>query len=150
MTLKERIKNDTIDGLKKGDKEKALTLRMLQAAIKNKEIDLKKREEGLSDEETLGVISSEAKKRRDAIEAYQKGNRKDLVQKEQAELAILQVYLPLPLTDEEITGEVVKVIEETGAATPADIGKVMNSVMKRLKGKADGANVSAIVKKMLV
>jgi len=150
MTLKERIKNDTIDGLKKGDKEKALTLRMLQAAIKNKEIDLKKREEGLSDDEALDVISGEAKKRRDAIEAYQKGNRKDLVQKEQAELAILQVYLPLPLTDEEITGEVAKAIEETGAATPADIGKVMNSVMKRLKGKADGANVSAIVKKMLV
>lgn len=148
--LKEQIKNDTINAMKEKNEEVVATLRMLGAAMKNREIELKKREEGLTDEEVLEVVSKEAKKRKDAIEAYQKGGRQDLVDKETNELKILETYLPAQLSDEEIEKEVKKAIEELGATSLQDFGKVMSTAMPRLKGKADGAKVSEIVKNLLL
>lgn len=148
--LKEQIKNDTINAMKEKNEEVVATLRMLGAAMKNREIELKKREEGLTDEEVLEVVSKEAKKRKDAIEAYQKGGRQDLVDKETNELKILETYLPAQLSDEEIEKEVKKAIEELGATSLQDFGKVMSTAMPHLKGKADGAKVSEIVKNLLL
>lgn len=149
MTLKEQIKNDTINAMKNKNEELVCALRMLSAAITNREIELKKREEGLSDEEVIEVAAKEAKKRKDAIELYIKGERQDLADKETRELKILEAYLPAQLSDEEIEKEVKNAIKETRASSMKDLGKVMSALMPRLKGKADGAKVSAIVKKSL-
>lgn len=149
MSLKEQIKNDVIIALKGGDKEKALTLRMLQAAIKDREIDLRKREEGLGDDEIIEVTMREVKKRRDAIEAYSSAGRQDLVEKEAKEQGILEKYLPPQMAKEELKKEVMLAIEDANATSPGDIGKVMKVLMPRLKGKADGNTVITIVKQML-
>lgn len=149
MSLKDTIKNDVIVALKTGDKEKALTLRTLQAAIKDREIDLHKREEGLSDEEVIEVMMREVKKRRDAMEAFSQGGRKDLVDKEAKELALLEVYLPAQLAEDEIKKEVMLAIEETHVTRTADIGRIMKVLMPRLKGRADGNKVREIAQQML-
>lgn len=147
--IQDTIKNDLIAALKERDEVKVSTLRMVQAAIKNKEIELKKREQGLNDEELMDVLAKEAKKRKDAMEAYQKGKRDDLVKKESTELAIIESYLPKKLTEEEIKREVAIVIDETGANNIKDMGKVIGTLMARHKGKVDGTQASEIVKKML-
>lgn len=147
--LAEKIKNDLIAAMKEKNEERVGTLRMLAAAMKNREIELKKREEGLTDEEVIEVATKEVKKRKDAIEAYQKGGRQDLVDKETNELHILDAYLPAQLNDEEIEKEVKNAIKETSASSIKDLGKVMSAVMPRLKGKADGAKVSETVKRAL-
>lgn len=149
MTLKEQIKNDTINAMKEKNEELVGALRMLSAAITNREIELKKREEGLSDEEVIEVAAKEANKRKDAIELYIKGSRQDLADKETSELKILETYLPAQLSDEEIEKEVKSAIKETRASSMKDLGKVMSAAMPRLKGKADGAKVSEIVKRAL-
>jgi len=149
QTLKERVRSDLIKALKGGRKEEVLTLRMLESSIKNREIDLKKRDEGLNDEEVIEVVMKEVKKRKEAIEAYTKGGRNDLAQKESEELEMLQRYLPAELSDEEITNEVEKTIRDLSARSIKDLGKVMGVVMARLKGRADGVKVSKLVKKML-
>lgn len=149
QTLKERIKSDLVKALKGGNKEETLTLRLLESSIKNREIDLKKRYEGLSDDEVLEVLIKEVKKRKEAIEAYEKGNREDLVRKESKELEILQRYLPKQLSDEEIEREVKNAIQGSGAKDIKDIGKVMALVMPLVKGRADGARVSQMVKEVL-
>lgn len=148
-SLGKKIKDDVIAALKGGEKEKAATLRLLQAAIKDREIDLKKREQGLSDDEILEVILREAKKRRDSIEAYRQGGRQDLVDQESAELGVLQEYLPQELSEDEMKKEVMKAIQEVGATSSLEMGKVMSALMPRVKGRADGAKLSALVRQML-
>ena len=147
MSLQEQINQD----LKKAQQEKdelvILVLRGVNSEIHNKEIE--KKGEELIEEEVLDVIISEAKKRKEAIEEFRKGNRDDLVEKEQKELEILKKYLPDQIGEEQIKEQAKKTIEEVGAAGPQDTGKVMAALMPKLKGKAEGGVVSKIVNELL-
>ena len=145
-----KIKEELNRAIKSKNEVVRSTLRMLLAAVANKEKDKQyKKNESLTEEEKIDIISSEAKKRREAIVEYEKGNRQDLVDKEKAELEVLQKYLPAQLSEEEIKDMVSQVVEETGAETMQDIGKVMGVLMPKVKGKADGNLVSKIVKELL-
>ena len=164
MTLKERIQNDLMEALKTKRELAASTLRMLNAAILNKEKEkrykIAKAEPELTekelikksqliDEEVIDVISSEAKKRKEAILEFEKGGREDLVKKEKKEMEILEKYLPEQLSEEEIRKLIKETIKKVGAKEQKDIGKVMAELMPKLKGKADGSLVSKIVKELL-
>lgn len=146
MSLKEKLSEDMKQALKSAEKTKLSTLRMLLSAIRYAEIE-KKAE--LKDEDVLEVVSREIKKRRESIEEYGKGNRPDLVEKEEAEAKILEAYLPPQLTDEEIEAIVKQAIDQVEAMGPADLGKVMGQVMPKVKGKADGKKVNEIARRLL-
>ncbi len=145
MNLVELLNNDLNTALKNKDELTLSTLRLLMSAIKNKQIELKRK---LSDEETLKIIANQAKQRRDSIEAYSKANRPDLKNREQAELDILNKYLPKQLSEQEIEIVVKEVIKELNA-TKADFGKVMGLAVKKLGGGASGQAISETVKKLL-
>lgn len=158
MSLKEKIQTDIKKAMQEKDQLKVSVLRMLMAAVFNREKEkrakLSKTEEEfekldelsqLTDEETMEVVSSENKKRKDSIEQYEKGNRQDLADKEKKELEILMKYLPEQMSEEEIRKIVKEKINEIGASTPQDTGKVMGVVMSELKGKAEGGLVNKIV-----
>lgn len=147
--LKDKIKEDIKEAMKKGEAERLSVLRMLDAAIKNKEIEKKKKETGLSDDEILEVVSSEAKKRKDAAEQFKKGGRPELAEKEEKEIAVLSVYLPPQLSEAEIEALVKEAVSSVGAKTEKDFGKVMGRLAPKIKGRADGALVSSIVKTYL-
>ena len=149
MSLKEKILSDLKEAMKTGDSGKRDVLRLLDSAIKNAEIEKKKKEDGLSDEETQEVISRAIKQRRDSVEQYKSGGRNDLAQKEQAEIEILSDYLPEQLSEEEVKKVVKEAISQTGARSKADMGKVMGQAMGRLKGQADGNLVKSIVESEL-
>ncbi len=146
MSLKERLKEDMKAALKAKDKEKLSVIRMLQALIKNAEID--KRGE-LTDEEIISLLQKYAKQRRESIEMYEKGGRQDLVEKEKRELEIVEGYLPKQMSEEEIRELVAEVIKEVGASSPKDFGKVMQAVMPKVKGRADGSLVNRVVRELL-
>ena len=145
MSLKDTVQEDLKVSLKARDEVRSLTLRMLLAAIVNKEKEGKE----VTEEQFLDVALFEAKKRREAKEAFIKGERPELAQKEQAELEILLPYLPAQLTEEEIKDLAQKAIEKTGAASKKDMGKVMGELAPQVKGKADGALVAKIVQEFL-
>ena len=145
-SLKDKLSEELKVSLKAGDKCRLSVIRMTMAAIKNAEID---KRSALTEPEVLGVIVKECKKRNESIEAFQKGNREDLVEKEQAELDILKAYLPKQLTREEINAAAREAIESVGAKTMADKGKVMAALMPQMKGKADGKMVNEAVEKLL-
>jgi len=147
MNLKEKIGNDFKETFKAKDFSRLSVLKMLNAAIANTEIAKKRK--NLSEEELLEVISSEAKKRKDAIEQYKKGKRNDLAAKEEKELEILKKYLPEQLSEEKIKEVVQKTIKEIGANSSVDFGKIMSKVVPQLKNKADGAMIAKIVKEEL-
>jgi uncharacterized protein YqeY len=149
MSLREKISSDLKNALRDRKAVDLSVLRMLQSAIKNKEIERKKGDAGLTDEEVIEVVTSEIKKRKEAIEGYTKGQRQDLADKENAELAVLMGYMPKQMGDVEIREEAKKAIGEAGAKTPQDIGRVMKILMPRMKGKADGGVVNRIVKEEL-
>ena len=144
--MKERIQNDIKEALKAGEEIKVGTLRMVLAFFINKE---KEKGEAISDEEAMNVLQTEAKKRRESIEAFEKGGRPELAEKEKEELEILKTYLPEQLSAKEIQDFVTQAIEKTGATSMQDIGKVMGALMPQVKGKADGNLVNTIVKKQL-
>ena len=144
--MKERIQNDIKEALKAGEEIKVGTLRMVLAFFINKE---KEKGEAISDEEAMNVLQTEAKKRRESIEAFEKGGRPELAEKEKEELEILKTYLPEQLSAKEIQDFVTQAIEKTGATSMQDIGKVMGVLMPQVKGKADGNLVNTIVKKQL-
>ena len=146
MNLKEQLKEDLKVSLKERDEIKTGTLRMLMAAITNKEKEGKE----VTDEQLQDVVATEAKKRREASDAFLKGARPELAEKEQQELKILLAYLPEQLTEEQIQELVKKAIQETKAQDIKDMGKVMGELAPLVKGKADGAVVSKIVKESLV
>lgn len=163
MTLKEHINEDLISALKGKEKDKALVLRTLNAAIKNAEIakrsKLSKTANGLedlgalsvlTDEEVLGAIASQVKQRRDSIAEFEKGNRPELAEKEKKEIEILAHYMPEQMSEDEIRKIVAEAIAETKAGSVKEMGKVMALVMGRTKGKSDGATVSRIVKESLI
>jgi len=144
----EKIKTDLKTALKGKDETTVSTLRLLLAAIHNKEIELKKRGK-LKNEEVVAVIRQQVKQRRESIEAYQKGKRDDLVEKEKQELDILSKYLPQQISSGELEKIVGQTIEETGASGSTDFGKVIGAVMGKVKGRADGSEVAKIVKEKL-
>jgi len=140
------LQSQIAQSMKARDKIRLSTLQMLSSAFNYKRIEL---QHELSQEEELAVVRAEAKKRRDAIEAYQKAARQDLLEKEEAELKILKEFLPPELSDPELEKIVAEAISETGASSLADVGRVIGEVMKRTKGQASGARVSELVKKNL-
>ncbi len=147
--LKDKIKENLKDSMKKGEATKISTIRMLLASIANKEIELGKKETGLADEEIMDVIRSESKKRRDAILGFEKGGRMEMAQQEKDELVILESYLPPEISDEELLAIVKKGIGESGATSPADFGKAMKILSPLLKGKASGSRIANSVKQEL-
>lgn len=146
MTLKDKIKGDLITAMKSKDKLKVDTLRLLNSSIKNMEINNRKE---LNDEEVQQIVGKEIKKRKEAIVEYEKGNRLDLAEKEKKEAEMLLVYLPEQMSEEEIRNIVQKSIEEVGASSKKDMGKVMGKVMPQFKGRADGTVVNKIVNEFL-
>ena len=147
MALKETLSNDMKDAMRQRDTLKRDTIRLLLSAIGYEE--KAKRTDSLPDDAVLQVLSKQAQQRRDSIEAYQKGDRPDLVAKEEAELVIVTQYLPQPLTAEEIEEIVQAAISEVSPAGPQDMGKVMGKVMPQVRGRADGKQVSALVNQTL-
>lgn len=145
--MRQKIQEDVKDALRAGDQVKVGALRMLLASFVNKE--KANNQEPLTEEMMQEVISSEAKKRREAIEAFEKGGRQEMADKEKEELKILQQYLPEQLPEAKIRELVKEAIAQTGATSVSDMGKVMAALMPNTKGKADGAQVSAIVKELL-
>lgn len=144
--LRQKLADDLKKAMREGDQTRVLTLRLLKAVMVNTEIA---RNAPLPDADIWGVIAKEVKQRQESIEAYKQGNRPDLVAKEQAELVVLNEYLPQQMTREQIVAEVKRVIQEVGAQGPRDKGKVMPKLMAQLKGKADGREVNAVVTELL-
>ncbi len=147
--LKQTLEADLKEAMKAGNDVVRSTIRLLLSAVRNKEIDIRKKDIGLSDEEIIEVINTEVKRRRDAIEGFQKGGRPELAAAEEAELLILQKYLPPELPDEELIRVVQNGIRETNAKSEKDFAAVMKVIMPILKGKASGDRISAIVKREL-
>lgn len=150
MSLKARIDQDLKEAMKSGDKNRINTVRAIRAAFLEKEVSIRvggKAE--LSEEQELEVVMSLAKKRKDSIQQYKDAGRTDLAETEQAELAVIETYLPAQMPDEEIEAAVKEIIARTGATSMKEMGKVMGAAMKELKGKADGGKVQAIVKSAL-
>lgn len=146
--LKDRIRADLTTAMKARDSLRASTLRMAIAAITNAEVAGKEARE-LSDEDVIGVLTSESKKRREAAEAFDNGNRPELAEKERAEAAVLAEYLPEALSDEDVASIIAAAIEQTGAEGPRGIGPVMAVVQPQVRGRADGAAVAAEVRRQL-
>jgi uncharacterized protein YqeY len=146
MSLQQRLDEDLKVSIKKSDRLKTSVLRMVKAAIKNKQID---KQSELTDDEIISVISSLSKQRRESIELFSKGGREDLAEKEKQELSILQSYLPNQLTPEELDLLITEVIKESSAEGIKDMGKVMRLVMPKVKGAADGKVVNQRVKELL-
>jgi len=144
--LKQKLVDDLKQAMRARDKVRGSVIRLAMAAIKNAEIA---RQADLDDGDILGIIAKEVRQRRESIEAFSQGNRQDLVAQEEAELAILQGYLPQQMTREEIITEARRVIEEVGAQGPADKGKVMPKLIAHLKGRADGREINAVVTELL-
>lgn len=146
MSLKERITDDMKAAMRAKDSERLGTIRLLTAAMKQKEVD--ERIE-LDDMAVIAIVDKMLKQRKDSIEAYQKAARQDLADKEIAEVKVLQAYLPARLSAQEVAAEVGAIVAELGAKGPGDMGKVMGAVKARLAGKADMGQVSAAVKAAL-
>src|SRR3954470_25050796 len=145
-TLKERITEDMKAAMRARDTERLGAIRMLTAAMKQKEVD--ERVE-LDDAAVIGIVDKLIKQRKDSIEAFEKAGRQDLADKEKAELSVLSAYLPARLSADEVAAEVRAIVAETGAKGPGDMGKVMGAAKSRLAGKADMGQVSAAVKAAL-
>ncbi|MGE4243203.1 GatB/YqeY domain-containing protein [Ramlibacter sp.] len=146
MTLKERITDDMKAAMRAKDAERLGAIRMLTAAMKQKEVD--ERVE-LDDVAVIAIVDKLIKQRKDSIEAFRKASRQDLADKEEAELKVLSAYLPARLSAEEVAAEVKAIVAELGAKGPGDMGKVMGAVKAKLAGKADMGQVSAAVKAAL-
>ena len=145
-SLKQKLTDDLKQAMRSGDKTKRSAIRLLMAAISNAEIA---RQATLEDADILGIIAKEVRQRHESIEAFKQGNRPDLVAQEEAELAVLQQYLPPQMTREEIAEAARQVIAEVGAGGPADKGKVMPKLIAQLKGRADGREINAVVSELL-
>ena len=146
MSVVKKIDSDLIEALKAGDKAKVTVLRGLKSDLKYKLID---KGEELTDDDAIAVLSSAAKKRRESIEQFRQGNRDDLADKEQSELAVIEQYLPAQLDEAKLRQIVAEAIEETGADSPQKIGLVMKVVMPKIKGQADGKLVNRLAAELL-
>lgn len=140
--LLEKIRADMKDAMKAREQARLSTLRMIVAAAMEKEVELKR---ALEDGDVLVVLQNQVKKRKESIEQFKAGGRQDLVDKEEAELKLLEAYLPAGLTEAEVEAAVEEAIRETGAASKKDLGRVMKAVMDKHKGRVDGKVVNKIV-----
>ncbi len=146
MAMREQINEDLKAAMRGGETARRDTIRLLLAALKQREVDERK---VLTDADVLGIIEKMIKQRRDSIAQFEQGGRQDLADKEKQELALLQAYMPQALGENEIAAAVATAIAETGAAGPADMGKVMAVLKPKLAGRADMSKVSATVKAQL-
>ncbi len=146
MSLIDQLEQDMITALKQKEKTKLSVIRMIRDAIKKEQIAQKRT---LTEAEVLQIISRELKQRNEALEGFQKAGRKELAEQQEKEIQILKSYLPEPLSEEELSKIVQQVIEEVGASSKADMGKVMRGVMSRVQGRADGKKVNQMVQQYL-
>ena len=146
MSLKEQLANDLKDAIRQRDDSRKIAIRMSISAIKNAEI---KRGAALSEADVLTIVSREAKQRRESIAEFEKADRRDLVEKERAELEVLQSYLPAQVSRDEIAEAAREVIAEVGADGPRDKGKVMPVLIGRLAGRAEGREINEVVTELL-
>jgi len=144
--LKQKLTDDLKQAMRAGDTVKRSVIRLTMAAIKNAEIA---RQTTLEDADILGIIAKEVRQRKESIEAFKQGNRQDLAAQEEAELAILNEYLPQQMTREEVIAEARQVIDEVGAQGLSDKGKVMPQLIAKLKGRADGREINEVVTELL-
>ncbi|MBI5787041.1 MAG: GatB/YqeY domain-containing protein [Candidatus Niyogibacteria bacterium] len=147
--LKQKLEGDLKQAMKAGEALKLSVLRMVLTAISNREIELLKKEIGLSDVEVVDILRKEFKKRKDSSQEFRRGGREDLAEKEEKEASIITAYLPAELSDSELERIVRESVREVAARGPADFGLVMKAAMAVLKGKAGGDRVSEAVKKVL-
>jgi len=146
MSLLGRLNDDMKQAMKNKQKEKLTVIRMVKAALQNEGIKL---QHTLTEEEELTVLAREVKQYKDSLLEFKKAGREDLVDKLQSEIQILSAYLPEQLTEEDLIDVIKQVISEVGAASKADMGKVMSAVMPKVKGKADGSQVNKLVAQLL-
>ncbi|CAM4347865.1 MULTISPECIES: GatB/YqeY domain-containing protein [Saccharibacillus] len=146
MNLSERLNEDMKQAMRSKDKFKLSTIRMIRATVKNQEIDLKRT---LDDAEVLDILSREIKQRKDSLQEFKKAGRDDLAETVEAEIVIVAEYLPAQLAEEEVKAIVQQTIQETGASSKADMGKVMAALMPKVKGRADGKLVNQVVQQYL-
>jgi uncharacterized protein YqeY len=146
MTLQDRIETAMRDSMRARDERRTQTLRMAMSAAHNREIELGK---ALTDEDSLDIIGKQVKQRRESIEAFRAGGREAMAANEEAEAAILAEFLPEPLSAEELESLVRAAIVESGASSPADLGRVMGKLVPQTKGRADGKVVSDLVRQLL-
>ena len=146
MALREKLDEDLKSAMRAKDSLRMNTVRALKSAVKYREIELMK---PLDDAGILGVVATEIKRRRDSVEQYRAGNRADLADKEEAEIKILQEFLPQQLTAAEVEAKVVEAIAKVGAQGPKDMGAVMKALLPDVQGRADGKVVSELVKQRL-
>lgn len=147
MRIRDKVSEDLMSAMKLKEAERLSTLRMMKAAIKNKEVEIRKE---LEDPQVLQVLMTMIRQRRDSIEQYNKGGRPDLSEKEAAEIKVIEQYMPAAVTEEEIKSVVESVIADTGAISTKDMGMVMKACMARFSGRPlDGRQVSELVKTKL-
>jgi len=146
MALQQRLADDQKNAMKSGDKLRLSVIRMVRAKIKNAEIE---KRDALNDDETLKVVARDVKQHKESITAFKDGNRTELAEKEEAELAILMEYMPQQMSKDEVVAIIKQVIDEAGATGQQDKGKVMGVIMARVSGKADGKEVNQIVMDLL-
>lgn len=146
MPLKEQLNADLRDAMRQGEQVRRDTLRLALAALHNAQIAAGKE---LTDDDVLAVLAKEAKQRRESIAEFSKANRTDLVDIEEAELAVLSLYLPAAVSRQEIVEAAQRVVQELGASGAKDIGKVMPVLMQQFRGKADGRDINEVVRELL-
>lgn len=146
MSLRDRINDDLKTAMRAGDAPRRDALRLLTAALKQREVDERR---ALAEGDVLAIVEKLIKQRREAVVQFEQGGRQDLAGKEQFEIGVLSVYMPQPLSDAEIDAEIAAAITAAGAAAPSDMGKVMAALKSRLAGRADMSKVSAGVKARL-
>ncbi len=146
MSILDRLRSDMVTAAKARDAERLGVIRFVRAQTKNREIELKRE---LDEEDVMGVLVRLAKQHRESIEQFTEGGRDELVEKERRQLAVIKEYLPEPLDEDELEALLVEVLEETGASGPGDMGAVMKAIMPRVKGRADGRAVKALVQSRL-
>jgi uncharacterized protein YqeY len=147
MTLQEKIQNDIADAMRGKDSLRLSVLRMMKSAVKNKEIEKMK---ALEQPEVIAIFNTLVKQRKDSIDQFRKGGREELAQKEESEIKIIEEYLPAAASDDDVLGAIREAIQESGASSMKDMGKVMAAAKTKLAGKTiDGAKVSQMVKEQL-
>ena len=146
MSLQERLSEDLKDAMRQKDEIRRSTIRFVRAAIHNQEID---KGDALNDDEIIGVLSRMVRQHQESITEFKKADRQDLVGKEEAELRIIREYMPEQIPEEKLAELAREAISQTGASGPGDFGKVMGLLMPQLRGRADGTQVSSVVRQLL-
>lgn len=149
MSLADRIAEDLKASMKARDTNRTAALRMVLAGIKNLRVAEGRGDGDVSDSEVTDLLAREAKKRRESIDTYTEHGREELAAKEREELAVIEGYLPVQMSQEEVRAVVEQVVAETGASSPGDLGTVMGQLMPKVKGRADGKMVNAVVREVL-